>query len=192
MALFRQYSSRLHSFLLYLLILTILGCASEKNTDEKKIIATINGCNLHLDEFEAKLDKELEFDPQYKTTDTAKKEFLETLITKEILIQEAMSYGLDKEQEFISAIEQYWEATLIKNLMEAKNREITLQTSVTTEEVKKRYSLLQSSNKALPALTQIEKEIVDVIKEEKKTRAINQWLDNLKKNSEIEIKEKYL
>lgn len=170
----------------------ITGCSNENIANREKIIAVINGCNLSLDEFNTKLEHELEFHPQYKSTAEAKKEFLQSLIKKELLIQEALNSGLDKNKEFVIAIEQYWEATLIKNLMEFRNHEIKKQTYVSTKEIKNRYSQLKSINKNLPEYEKVKNEIAGSIRQEKNTKALNQWLDELNRKAAITINEQYL
>jgi len=49
-----------------------------------------------------------------------KKHFLDDLVTKEILIQEAKRLGLDREEPFRRSIQNYYEQTLLKNLTQSK------------------------------------------------------------------------
>jgi hypothetical protein len=49
-----------------------------------------------------------------------KKEFLDMLITKELLIQEAQKQGINKGEEFRMSIQDFYEQSLIKVLMEKK------------------------------------------------------------------------
>ena len=109
--------------LLFFLSLSLFCCSREK-AEEGKILSRINDYNLTLDEFQYQLAAELELDKDFKLTNEAKKEFLEQLIRKELLIQEAKKLKLDRKDKFVRAIERYWESTLIRDLMDLKCQEI--------------------------------------------------------------------
>lgn len=109
--------------LLFLLVLSLSCCSQEKSV-ESKILARINDYNLTLDEFHHQLASELEFDKDFKLTEEAKQKFLEELIIKELLIQEAKKLKLDRKIKFVRTIERYWESTLIRDLMDLKSKEI--------------------------------------------------------------------
>jgi hypothetical protein len=141
--------------LLFLLLLSLFCCSQEKRV-ESKILARINDYNLTIDEFHHQLAAELEFDKDFKLTEEAKQEFLEELIVKELLIQEAKKLKLDRKDKFIRTIERYWESTLIRDLMDLKSKEI-------------------------------QKDIGQEIKEQKKTRMLEEWIGDLRKNAKIEI-----
>lgn len=172
-----------------LLFLTVFfaGCADEKPPRNSRVIAEINGFILTRNEFESKLARELAYNRQYKATDEAKTEFLESLIKKEVLIQEAVRQGMDKETLFTEAIERYWEATLIKNLMESRMRVLRETVIVSENEIKKRYQSLKMQNPALPPLVEIESDISAQVKEEKLTAAVEHWVTGLKQSADIKI-----
>lgn len=168
------------------------GCSSDTKTAEDKIVAKINDFELTQEEFQKKLVKEIEYSDAYKTTADAKKEFLDSIIKKELLIQEAVRLGLDKKQDFISAIEKYWEATLIKQLMEEKSREIQKIAAVSEKEIQKKYAEIKASKKEIPPLESIEKEIAAELLEARKTAILNKWIASLYKNSKIDINMKLI
>ncbi len=163
------------------------GCSGDKKEGKKKVLAIINGYELTVGEYEAKLAQELDYTHEYKTTPEARKEFLETLIQKETLIQEAARLGLAKRQDFIQAIEKYWEATLIKTLMEEKIKEIARTTMVMDDEIKSYYTRMKSEDETLPPLEQIEPDIAGQLKEEKQTQALNEWINEVKNRAKVDI-----
>ncbi len=167
--------------------LLLTGCSSDNETDKSKVIASINDFKLTQDEFQKKLVKEMEYSNTYKTTPEAKSEFLQTIIKKELFIQAAQKLGLDKKKEFIRAIEQYWEATLIKLLMEEKGREILQTTSVSENEIKKKYQELKSENDSLPPFEKIEKEISKALLDIKKTEKLKEWINSLHESANVNI-----
>jgi len=66
-----------------------------------------------------------------------KKNFLDDLVTKEILIQEAKRLGLDREEPFRRSIQNYYEQTLLKNLTRSKMSNIKV--SVSEQEIASYY-----------------------------------------------------
>ena len=173
------------------LFLYLSGCTGDQD-ENVTVLAEINDYQLTLKDFETQLASNLEFEGDFKLTQKAKKQFLDNLIEKELLIQEAMKLKLDRNKKFIAAIERYWEATLIKNLMELKGKEITESTYVSQKEIEAQYDEMKRSQGNLPPIEEIRKEIVKKIKEEKKSRELAQWVQDLKQNAKIEIDEKLL
>ena len=173
------------------LFLYFSGCAKDQD-ENVEVLAKINDYQLTLKDFETQLTSNLEFEGDFKLTQKAKKQILDNLIEKELLIQEAMKLKLDRNKKFIAAIERYWEATLIKNLMELKGKEITESTYVSQEEIETRYDEMKRSQGNLPPIEEMQKEIAKKIKEEKKSRELAQWVEDLKRNAKIEIDQKLL
>ena len=66
-------------------------------------------------------------------------DFLNSLITKELLIQESQKEGIDKEESFRRSIQNFYEQSLIKLLMDRKFA--SLQISVSESDVDKYVSL---------------------------------------------------
>lgn len=178
-------------WLLFCLSLSLFCCSQEK-PEETKTLARINNYNLTLDEFEYQLAAELELDKDFKLTREAKKEFLEQLIRKELLIQEAKKLRLDRKDKFIRTIERYWESTLIRDVIELKSKEIEKKAYVSEDEIEIRYKeMKESGNKLLP-LQEIRDKIGKELKDKKKTRMLEKWISDLRKKAEIEIAEELL
>ena len=169
------------------LLFLLFGCSSDNKADKANIIAKINDFQLTKNEFQKKFIKEMEYSNTYKTTSEAKNKFLQTIIKKELLIQEAKKRGIDKKKEFMSAIERYWEATLIKHLMETKSREILQITSVSENEIRQKYQEMKSKSTNFPAFNEIEKDIAKELLALKKTQALNRWTKSLYDKADITI-----
>ncbi|HUV50171.1 MAG TPA: SurA N-terminal domain-containing protein [Anaerolineae bacterium] len=177
--------------LLLVLFLHLFSCTQEQEKEDK-ILAGINDRKLTIDEFQSQLAAELEMDEACKLTKEVKKEFLEELIRKELLIQEAKKLKLDRKKKFIRAIERYWESTLIRDLVEMKGEEISNRILISEEEIKTRYNDMKKPGKKLPPLDGLREKIVEELKEKKKTEMLKEWINDLRKNSKIEINEKLL
>jgi len=182
---------RLIYWFLFIVCFSILCCAQEK-IEENKALAKINDYVLTLDEFQVQLAQELQLDKEFKLTKEAKNEFLDQLITKEILIQEAKRRKLDRKEKFIRAIERYWESTLIRDLMEMEGQKIEKRTVVSQEEIEMRYEEMKNLDENQPPLESIRQKISEKIMEDKKSRMLEEWVNHLKKKAKIEINQELL
>jgi hypothetical protein len=182
---------RLIYWFLIMLSFSIFCCTQEK-IEEDKALAKVNDYVLTLDEFQVQLAQELKLDKEFKLTKQAKKEFLDQLITKEILIQEAKRRNLDRKEKFIRAIERYWESTLIRDLMEMEGQKIEKCTVVSQEEIEMRYKKMKNLDENQPQLESIRQKISEKIMEDKKCDMIEEWVNDLKKKAKIEINQELL
>ena len=123
-------------YLFILIALFITGCAEKKG--EERVIATINDYRMTVEDFNYESKEILNIGKTLGEAPVYKNEMLDALIVKEILIQEAVKAGLDKEKDFMSSIELYWEQTLLKNLLERKSKEIAGKTIIYQNHIKYR------------------------------------------------------
>ena len=173
-------------------VLSACGVATEDDADQQ-ILATINGYRLSLSAFQRQLASELELEEDYKLTQDAKKEFLESLISKELLIQEAVRLKLDRRAAFTKAIEKHWESTLIRDLITMKSQEIVATIYVSEEEINDRYEILKQSMPTIGPLTDtLQQQLRQELKADKKTQRLNGWIEDLKKQATIEIDDELL
>ena len=173
------------------LILCLFSCSQDKSGQDL-ILAKINDYALTLNEFNTQLKEELEYDKEFKLNHDAKKTFLDQIIIKELLIQEAKRRQLDREDKFIRAIERYWEATLIRDLMAMEGQSIEKRTVVSQEEIEARYDALLKSDPNQPPLASLQDQIAQEILNEKKQRSLEEWISRLKTNAKITFDEKLI
>ncbi len=107
-------------------VLTLLYFWPENKTVPENTVVSVNGRNFSQDFFDA-LDKK----QGYHSGDT--KDTLNTVITRELLIQEAQRLGIDREEQFRISLKNYYEQSLIKILTDRQYK--NLQVNVTDEEV---------------------------------------------------------
>ena len=172
----------------------IIACSPPSETaGDGQTLATINDYRLTIGAFERQLASELELEKDYKLTESAKREFLETLISKELLIQEAVRLKLDRKEAFTKAIEKYWESTLIRDLIDQKSREIGKTIVVTQEEIAERYDTLKQSSAEIGPLTeQMQAQLHQELQAAKKSKRLSAWIDQLRDQADIEIDEALL
>jgi len=174
---------------LLIILCSFLSCCAQEKKEENKTLAKINDYVLTLDEFQNQLVQEVKLDKEFKLTKEAKKEFLDQIITKEILIQEAKRRHLDRKDKFIRAIERYWESTLIRDLIEMEQQKIESRTTVSQEEIETRYKEMKILDKDLPQLESMRAIISKEIMEGKKQRLLEDWSNQLKQRARININE---
>lgn len=170
--------------ILLLIIYLFCGCSSE-NEGQGEVLARINNYKLSLDDFQRQLAEEIELDQEFKITREAKEKFLDDIIKKELLIQEAKKYQLDQKENFIRTIERYWESTLIRNLMDIKGREIEKLITVSQEEIEDYYTKMKQTRSNLPPLKEMQESLTQMIKEDKKTRRLETWINNLREKADV-------
>lgn len=108
--------------------------AEEKEAKSEEILADVNGVKITLGDFE----KEVATLPENyrRMVDANKRQFLDEFILREILYQEAIKKGLDKDKEIISALEIFKKKLLVQTLLE---KEVVERTTVSEDEVKQYY-----------------------------------------------------
>lgn len=108
----------LHSAVILGMII-ISGCGV--SNQKKEIVAKINNFEITKDRFELEFKESV-----YGRQDTlqSRKEFLDNLIDRKLILQDAQAKGLDKEQGFLRMIERFWEQALLKIALDRKTAEI--------------------------------------------------------------------
>ena len=152
---------------------SFLRCSGEQE-ERNEVVARINNFELTSAEFERQLARELELETDFRLTKEAKKR------------------GLYRKEKFIKSMERYWEATLIRDLMELKGAEIAGRTSISTEEIQGYYRATKASEKTLPPLHMIETELIVDLKEKKKSARMEAWMNDLQAKARIEVHEDVL
>jgi len=117
-------------------------------------------------------------------TEKGRLDYINRLLEKEILLQEAQKKGLDREKEFMRSIENYWEQALLRLLLQKKSNEIPGLIHVYDNEIDEYY---RETGEDLSR-----SDISRIIRQKKETEAMNVWVQELKKHSRVKINEKVL
>lgn len=107
-------------------VLTLLYFWPENKPVPENTVVSVNGRNFSRDFFDA-LDKKQGYHSENRA-DT-----VNTVITRELLIQEAQRLGIGREEPFRTSLKNYYEQSLIKILTDRQYK--NLQVNVTDEEV---------------------------------------------------------
>lgn len=120
--------------------LALSSCARDEKPDP---IATVNESRISAKELRKEASLASQRYPEQKITDESLERMLEEMIERKLLIQEAVKMGLSEDERFLQSIKAYWEQTLIRELIEAKNREWKDSFIVTDEEVSAHYARMR-------------------------------------------------
>ena len=170
---------------LFLLLAAILTLGCGRPVEEKKeILAKINNYEITWEEFEGEFKAS-----SYGYTDTAesRKEFLNTLINRKLILQDAQKKGLDKDKGFLKMIERFWEQSLLKVALDKKTKEVAGSVMVNDKEIAEAYDNLLKSGKTDKSYDQMYQQIKWEITRQKETQAMNEWVAQLRKKGEIKI-----
>lgn len=178
------------SFFPLLLFGLLISCS--ERPDQGKPIAQVNDSVIAETEFSRELADSARFHNIIGLTPADKNECLKGRIQKELLIQAAISDGLDREDAFRQSIEKFWEQTLITNLLRRETARLEKEILVTIEEVEEQYREMARKDQGCPPLEQLAHTIENNIRETKKKKAMDAWIERLWKNAKITIHEENL
>ena len=114
-------------------LLTIFFTLPGKRTPQKDIAISINGHDFSKDTVAAEGNK-------YGYHTDQQVEVYDTLITREVLIQEAEKQAIQKEESFRLSLKNYYENSLVKTLLDRQNSK--LQVHITDEDIESYISFL--------------------------------------------------
>lgn len=168
-------------------LVLIYGCKGKTSSDKPAL--KINRFCMSAREFE---DEFKEAPASLLGQENQKEKFLENLINRKLILQEAERLGLNRDRDFLKAIERFYEQNLLKLVIDKKSNEFASKTHVYDNEIEAYYN--EMKNKGL-----IEKPLADAYKEikwqllrQKQTQAFDTWVGGLRGKSRVDIDKKAL
>jgi len=123
------------------LLASTFGCAKSREPSDK-IIAKVNNDPIYASDLKKELALKTKTDPLFKITPYTLENEVDNIINKRLLIQEALKLKLDRTKRFVNTIKTFWEQTLMRDLILAKNKEFEAKATVTKGEIKNYYNKL--------------------------------------------------
>ncbi len=123
------------SVLIIFLLLAVAACA-KKEGPTGPYLAKVGNATITQADLEREMKNLPEFAQALFAGSDGKEKFLNELVKKEILYQEAVKKGLDKDPEYLKKVEDFKKITLIGSLLE---KEIEAKSKVTEKDVKDYY-----------------------------------------------------
>lgn len=165
-------------------LFSLLACDGPKESPSAGVIQ-VNDAVITLAEFTGQLTQEVNVDPGLDLSAESRDAFVDYLIQRELLIQEAMRLELDRQTEFIHSIQRHWQSTLIRNLLALKNKELGEQVLVTREEAQAYYA--ENKPQFDAPFESARSRIVRRLKREKMEAAVARWIQSLKDAARIRV-----
>jgi len=150
---------------LILAVFFVFGC-TKKGNSEGVVVAKVNNAVITTEDFINNFKRLPQWAQERFSSEEGRKQFLEELIKRELLYQEAKRRGLDKEKEFIEKIEEYKRMTLLSTFIK---KEIEEKATVSDKEVREYYDnnteqFRTDQVKASHILVDTEEEARDILK----------------------------
>lgn len=164
------------------LSLFILGCQNKPK--DKTILAGINNYKITQQEFEEEFK-----DSSFGRVDTleSREEFLNALINRKLILEDAQKKGLDKDRAFLRMIEKFWEQSLLKLALDRKSKEIAGSAIVSDKKIEEAYQRMLKEAKTDKTYDQMYNQIKWDILKLKESKAMNDWVNDLRKKADIKI-----
>ncbi len=170
----------------YILVLFLSVFAFGCNPAPKNqvVIAKVNNYTITRQEFEQEFK-----DSVFSRIDTPESriEFLNNLINRKVILQEAEAQNLDKQRNFLKLIEKFWEQSLLRVALEKKTQEIAGRVGASDKEIEETYKNMVKEGKTTKSYEQAYPEIKWLIIRAKESKLMTDWLQGLRKNAHIEI-----
>ena len=115
------------------LALLVISCAKK---DDGKVLATIDDDKITLQEFNKELDKIPMNMKMLVASESGKKNYLDRLVVKKLLLKEASKAKIEDDKEFQDRVKDIKEQLLIEALLKKK---ITADTQLSEDDLKKYY-----------------------------------------------------
>jgi len=115
----------------------VVGCAQQKGTSTGPVIAKVNNASITKEDFLKESKLVPDWAKQNFSTKDGKERFLEELIKKELIYQDAKNKGLDKDKEILAQVEEFKKMTLLSFVLK---KEIEEKVQVSDEEAKNYYN----------------------------------------------------
>lgn len=171
------------------LAVSLLAACSPESSDKSKPIAKIGDYTITEDEFRRRIVATRKLFDEDALTYEDKKRYLDREIDKELLIEEARKLRLAREPEFLEATQRFWEQTLITRLFEVKVAKLVKHVFVTDQEVRQRYAIWCKEDPNCPELKEAREKLQAEVLQEKKQKALDEWLSDLRKKASVTIYE---
>jgi peptidyl-prolyl cis-trans isomerase C len=112
------------------------GCVKKEEKVEKDFLAKVNDKIITQEYFMQKLNSLPEWAKGRFTTEEGKRQFLEEIIKEELLFQDAMRTGIDREKDFLNKVDEFKRMTLVSTLLK---REVEAKAATDDKEIRDFY-----------------------------------------------------
>jgi hypothetical protein len=175
---------RLISIAVVFVVLILAAYLLKKYFKNDDYAVRINSFSMSLDDFE---DYFAKMNAGRADTADARKGVLEALVSKKLILQEAERLGLQKSEDFLNALQHYYEQLLFKLIVDLKAKELASEINILDVRVREKYNDMVAEGLTDKSLDEIYQQIKWQLLREKQTQALNDWLNKVEEDSLIDI-----
>ena len=170
------------NILVFMTAVFLFGCSANAKREEPVI--KINNYEITRAEFE----REFKESP-YARIDTpeSKKEFLDNLIDRVLILQEAQKKGLDNDPAFLRTVEKFWAQSLLKLALEKKSKEIAGASFVSDKAIEEAYQNMVKERQESRPYAELYQQIKWDITKTQESRMMNHWVAQLRNSADIQL-----
>ena len=167
----------------FCVLIWVIGC-SRVPKENKQTLAKINNYEVTLEEFEEEFKESA-----HGRNDTleSRKEFLNNLINRKLILQDAQARGLGKDKDFLKMIERFWEQSLLKLTLDKKSKEIAGSTFVGDKIIEETYQKMVMEGKTNKTYEQMYQQIRWEIARRRESQLMGEWIDDLRKKARLRV-----
>lgn len=176
-----MHKSRL--LLFAIVILSSMSCASKEET-----AISIDGIKITKSEFERDFQK---FNLSKPDTKEARKEFIDNIVNRKLILKEAETTNLDKDPAFLEDVQDFWEQSLLKLAVDKKAKQLFMNIKINDKEIEDFYNA-NKDKFGDKSMADVYGEMRLILFKKKQQDAVTDWLDVLKKNANVKVNYKLL
>lgn len=174
----------------FIITLVTIFCLGQKGTVNSSDYAIkINDFVMTTQEFEDYFKKT---NVSGQDSSEARKDALDMLISKKLILQEAEKIGLHQGKEFLEALEMYYEQLLFKLIIEKKSEELGPKVEVSEREIRRLYDRMLEKGLVEKPLDEIYDQVEWQAFREKQTKVMSDWIGELRIKAKVEINQSVL
>jgi hypothetical protein len=167
-------------FVLLLVIIVFFGLNGCAKKEPAAIV--INNITVPASDFTAAFN----VSPYVNQGEAGKMAFLESYVTKKLILSEAERMSLDRDPEFLSDIQNFWEQGLLKRVLLEKNQEFAAQIKISEDEIRNFYDRQRTVFQE-KALTDVHSQIQEILEREKQNALMKEWVNSLNNRAKVAI-----
>jgi hypothetical protein len=139
----RQVKAMRYRYIAIILVFIFMnGCSKARPPEHNDIIAYVNKEPVYESDVRKEIFIRGRTEPDFRYNQELKKDQLNIMINKKLVIQEAMKRELASSEKFADTMKAFWEQTLVRDFIALKKRELGRKIIVTQDEIKKYYDKL--------------------------------------------------
>ena len=163
----------------------LTSCGPANSGDASDSAIQVNDVTISTEEFNDLIKLQAYSDPEMNISRETRREFVDYLIRKELMIQEAIRLKMDRREEFIKTIETYWESTLIRRLLDYKTEQLKQKVLITEDEIQAYYA--QHKDEFGQSYEQAKPGIKNILESQFLERELEDWTKGLRAGAKIRV-----